>query len=802
MSAKKWGLYFGVAIDILHAMRDLPAPEAQPQAEVWLADNVLKPFANGTGLIQVYDTLANKPVDTYHVPTAPTFSANWCVQSVSGAAGAIVPFVIAGKATGLGMRALGEGLSLQGGAARLMASESVAQIGGAGLYEFAQKPLKGQTRTGNAAGTMAGFALFGGGELALGKTGAAFTGLTSPLERVVGKGIGRLAVGAVGGLGSYETTSFVSGLLGVKHQETWDERWQSMAQGGFVNFALPVVQEGASKIIDHAVYLQPGSKGLPVQREIKTNGYNDPELQSLVADNALARVKRGTDVQTQADVPGNRVVLGPEDGAAKLAHELTHLKLARAAEPMYQRLADFNKADPEMAEQAYYLLRAEMEVSARQAENRVQARVPAAVHADASNGAVAAGPHGGPEAVADLQTIGNQKATADKTYKDVWKAEWEQFKKDPSYRPPIEYAGIVKWTSKYEAWMDDQIKLVQKDLDKKHLDMASDPFKFLRATYYRWAKMFPKICPELADAPKVRSVGDLHIDNFGTWKDRLKRVIWGVNDFDEAYKLPYTNDLVRLMTSANLMRSQDHLQIGLKEACETVLDGYRQALKDGGKPFVLTGRNTRLAQIARSQMPDGGKYWDHLMGQLHGSSGKDLPGSATRALQRVLPDTHDAITWGHRQAGEGSLGRQRWVAVTEEGGNHFAGEAKAQLPSANYFAQGKDGGRSYYNSTIENAVRFPDPYVKADGTWIGRRLGPEHAKIELGDLPSIRDEKLLLWSMGYETANIHLGTKGAANKILTDMDNRDNSWLVDAVKAMTKSTLSDRSDWKKYMDKK
>jgi uncharacterized protein (DUF2252 family) len=30
------------------------------------------------------------------------------------------------------------------------------------------------------------------------------------------------------------------------------------------------------------------------------------------------------------------------------------------------------------------------------------------------------------------------------------------------------------------------------------------------------------------------------------------RLVWGVNDFDEACRLPYTNDLVRLATSVTM----------------------------------------------------------------------------------------------------------------------------------------------------------------------------------------------------------------------------------------------------------
>jgi uncharacterized protein (DUF2252 family) len=57
-------------------------------------------------------------------------------------------------------------------------------------------------------------------------------------------------------------------------------------------------------------------------------------------------------------------------------------------------------------------------------------------------------------------------------------------------------------------------------------------------------------CAQLADAPQVLAVGDLYTENFGTWRDAEGRLVWGVNDLDEAHPLPYTNDLVRLATRA------------------------------------------------------------------------------------------------------------------------------------------------------------------------------------------------------------------------------------------------------------
>src|SRR5437868_13651106 len=81
------------------------------------------------------------------------------------------------------------------------------------------------------------------------------------------------------------------------------------------------------------------------------------------------------------------------------------------------------------------------------------------------------------------------------------------------------------------------------------LGLGNDPFSFFRATYYRWTQQFDALDRSLSKAPVVLAVGDLHLENYGTWRDALGRLAWGINDFDEAFPLPYTNDLLRLATS-------------------------------------------------------------------------------------------------------------------------------------------------------------------------------------------------------------------------------------------------------------
>jgi uncharacterized protein (DUF2252 family) len=96
-------------------------------------------------------------------------------------------------------------------------------------------------------------------------------------------------------------------------------------------------------------------------------------------------------------------------------------------------------------------------------------------------------------------------------------------------------------------------KVVESELTAKHAQMRSDPFLFFRGTYYRWTQLWPEICFDLQKAPVVLGVGDLHVGSFGTWRDREGRLSWGVDDFDDAYPLPYTNDLVRLAASIRMV---------------------------------------------------------------------------------------------------------------------------------------------------------------------------------------------------------------------------------------------------------
>src|ERR1700748_2797283 len=135
--------------------------------------------------------------------------------------------------------------------------------------------------------------------------------------------------------------------------------------------------------------------------------------------------------------------------------------------------------------------------------------------------------------------------------------------------------------------------------------MASSAFMFLRATYWRWCETIYVSCPSLKKAPRVLGVGDIHLENFGTWRDAEGRLVWGVNDVDEAAVLPCTTDLVRLVTSARLA----DLEVHDDDAASNVLSGYREQLAIGPRPFVLAEQQEHLWKLARDHSDHPERWW-------------------------------------------------------------------------------------------------------------------------------------------------------------------------------------------------
>src|ERR671921_77535 len=115
----------------------------------------------------------------------------------------------------------------------------------------------------------------------------------------------------------------------------------------------------------------------------------------------------------------------------------------------------------------------------------------------------------------------------------------------------------------------------------KYRKMAMDPFAFYRGTaclFYADVTSGPTLGDD--DWVDERSGriwihGDLHAENFGTYMNSDGRLVFDINDFDEAYIGHFTWDLRRFAASLALMAWQKALPSADVEALvRRYLNGY------------------------------------------------------------------------------------------------------------------------------------------------------------------------------------------------------------------------------------
>jgi Uncharacterized protein conserved in bacteria (DUF2252) len=354
-------------------------------------------------------------------------------------------------------------------------------------------------------------------------------------------------------------------------------------------------------------------------------------------------------------------------------------------------------------------------------------------------------------------------------------------------------ANIKQSVRAYESWMRKELgrDLVEKDLTHKHEKMAASPFYFLRGTFWRWAETILEICPDLAQAPPALAVGDIHLENFGTWRDDDGRLVWGVNDFDEAAEMPFAIDLVRLATSA-LLAKPDR-SVTASAICTAILEGYRHGL-DAPNAIVLDRDWAWLRGLVVVSEEARAKFWKKFAKADY----KPAPKRYATALASAMPETKLQMRTAPRTAGTGSLGRPRWVGVADWRGAPVVREVKVILASAWPPGRRSTGQeQAMRNDAIARGrFRANDPWYRLKGNLLVRRLSPNNRKLEAegGSIDLLTPD--MLRAMGLELANVHLGTGNRRGSIVRDLDRRKDDWLHANAKGAAAAVTRDYADWK------
>lgn len=241
-------------------------------------------------------------------------------------------------------------------------------------------------------------------------------------------------------------------------------------------------------------------------------------------------------------------------------------------------------------------------------------------------------------------------------------------------------------------------------LAMKYAKMRENPFIFLRGACHLFYDTLPNL-PALTEAPLAWCCGDLHFENFGSYKADNRLVYFDINDYDEAALAPCTWDIVRLLTSIRC--GADALNASAAEALAVSRDclaAYRDALLRGKALWVERDTAGGLVRdlLGALHDRDRGEFLDRRTVRKSGrrklrvDGVKALPASAEQrrkidafmerfAADQANPGFFKVLDAARRIAGTGSLGVARYVILIEGKGSpdgNYLLDLKEAKPSA------------------------------------------------------------------------------------------------------------------------
>ncbi len=292
----------------------------------------------------------------------------------------------------------------------------------------------------------------------------------------------------------------------------------------------------------------------------------------------------------------------------------------------------------------------------------------------------------------------------------------------------------------------------------KYKLMRGDVFAFLRATCNLFHQRLPNM-PVLHKAPKLWICGDLHLQNFGTFRGYNGLTYFDINDFDEAALAPFSFDVVRLLSSLQVSAQSSKVAAKYVRAATTeMLDCYVDAIANGKARWIeratsagpvkslLRGLKSRTRQgFLDERAPFKGKQRRILVDKKHALPISDAEEAKVFALMRQLGKDNGAkefytpVDAARRIAGTGSLGLERYaILVAGHGGDdgHVLLDMKASRNSAlglNPDAKKQHAERVFWAQRTIQAM--PPAYLQAvqwkGGSYLIKEMQPQADRLNL-----------------------------------------------------------------------
>ncbi|WP_394779844.1 DUF2252 domain-containing protein [Undibacterium sp.] len=370
-------------------------------------------------------------------------------------------------------------------------------------------------------------------------------------------------------------------------------------------------------------------------------------------------------------------------------------------------------------------------------------------------------------------------------------------------------------------------------LQMKYANMRRSAFVFLRGTCHLF---YARLAEQggLPPAPSAWCCGDLHLENFGSYKGDNRLAYFDINDFDEAAMAPLSSDLVRFVCS--VLAGGESLGIRKPDAKalgRVFLATYRDALIKGKSHWVerdiargLVGNLLgSLAQRQRAAFLDRRTVRKGAIRRLRVDGRKGLPVTPVQrskvehffsefALSQPDPQFFKVLDVARRIAGTGSLGTERYIVLVQGKGSpngNFLLDLKRARPSAT--AASLKTTQPRWKSEAERIVTlqrrmqavsmaFLHAVKMGKRDYVLRALQPSEDRVTLdGAVSSLEEMEDVMRTMGDVVASAHLrgaGRQGSAtaDELITFAQKKKwSASIMDAAQACNKQV---GQDWKAY----
>jgi uncharacterized protein (DUF2252 family) len=371
-----------------------------------------------------------------------------------------------------------------------------------------------------------------------------------------------------------------------------------------------------------------------------------------------------------------------------------------------------------------------------------------------------------------------------------------------------------------------------KRLAMKYSNLRKSAFVFLRGTCHLFYERLPAARMRVK-APLVWACGDLHLENFGSFKGDNRLVYFDINDFDESALAPASWDLVRFLTSVLL--AADDLKADAGEAralCNAFVRAYAAALAGGSPRWVERDTAGGLIEEllgsleSRTRVHHLDKRTQRKQGQrtIRCDDEHAMPVSDAAERKRVIkmigahpqaqarPEFFKVLDVAHRIAGTGSLGLERYVVLVEGKGSpngNYLLDLKQSVASSlvPHLKTGQPAWPTQAHRIVAVQQRIqaaPMAFLHAierrKGSYVLRGLQPSEDRVELYE-PGVTFEKIrsVVEEMGRIVAWGQLRSSGRQGSAIADeliaFGNARKTWHDELVGAARRCAKLVRKDW-------